>query len=233
MTEKFGKALLIALVCSALMMSGYSQSNAPQGGRDRNPQTTTPRTGAYPNQGAAHSAHAGAITKVMEMNVAEVELGKMAEGKAENARVKEFADLMVKDHTNALMKLKAVPGAPSDVKPNAKQQQTMDRLSKLSGAQFDTEYMRTMVSDHQEAVKFLEHLSGQAKQPGTTGGATAPSGTDLASVARELLPTVQHHLQLAQEIQKELQTTSTTRSNKQGSTRSKPSPDSQTPDSQK
>jgi len=155
MTEKFGKALLIALTCSALMMSGYSQSNAPQGGRDRNPQTTTPRTGAYPNQGAAHSAHAGAITKIMETNVAEVELGKMAEGKAANARVKEFADLMVKDHTNALMKLKAMPGAPSDVKPNAKQQQTMDRLSKLSGAQFDTEYMRTMVSDHQEAVKFL------------------------------------------------------------------------------
>src|SRR5262245_15842854 len=229
MTGKFGKALLVALVCSALMMSGYSQSNAPQGGRDRNPQTTTtPR-----NQSTANPAHASPVTKVMEMNVTEVELGKMASGKAENPRVKEFADLMVKDHTEALMKLRNVPGAPPDVKPNARQQQTMDRLSKLSGAQFDREYMRTMVSDHQQAVKFLEHLSGQAKQPGTTGGSTAPSDTDLASVARELLPTVQHHLQLAQEIQKELQPTSTTRSNKQGSTRSKPTPDSQTPDSQR
>jgi len=226
MTEKCGKALLVALVCSALMMVGYSQSNTPQGGRDRNPQTTTtPRTGADRNQTTANTAHPTPTTKVMEMNVAEVDLGKMAAGKAENARVKDFADLMVKDHTDALMKLRSVPGAPADVKPNAKQQQTMDRLSKLSGAQFDREYMRTMVSDHQEAVKALEHLSAH-------GGSTAPSGTDLASVARELLPTVQHHLQLAQEIQKELQTTPTTRANK-GSTRSKPTPDSQTPDSQK
>jgi hypothetical protein len=46
MTEKFGEALLVALVCSALMMSGSCQSNAPQGGKDRKPQTTTtPRTG--------------------------------------------------------------------------------------------------------------------------------------------------------------------------------------------
>jgi hypothetical protein len=59
MTEKFGKALLVALVCSALVMSGYSQSSAAQGGKDRNPQTTTtPRTVTDRNQSTANPAHA-------------------------------------------------------------------------------------------------------------------------------------------------------------------------------
>jgi putative membrane protein len=131
------------------------------------------------------------------MNVAEVELGKMASGKATNPQVKEFADMMVKDHTDALNKLRAIPGAPAtDVKPNAKQKQTADRLSRLSGAEFDQEYMKTMVTEHQEAAKFLEQQTRNR------------SNADLAKASQELLPTVRHHLQRAQEIQKELRSSS-------------------------
>jgi putative membrane protein len=112
--------------------------------------------------------------------------------------------MMIKDHTDALMKLRSGPGHSSaDVKPNAKHQATADRLAKLSGAEFDREYMNAMVMDHEEAVSFLEKQSGKE-----TGSSTSPSaaGTqDLGKTAQELLPTVRHHLEMAQQIQEELQ----------------------------
>jgi putative membrane protein len=210
MTDRtLSAALLVALVF-ALVLPGYSQSNTPQ--------TTT-------TQKSPHAAAtASPVAKAVEMNMAEVEAGKMASMKAENARVKEFAEMMVKEHTAALNQLRTLPGAPSDMKPNAKHQQTADRLSKLSGAAFDREYMRMMVSDHQEALKFFEQHGGQAHA--TTPPNTAGT-TDFASMAQELAPVVRQHLQSAQEIQKELQSGS--KPTKQTSTphpdRSKPTPD--------
>ena len=191
-------------------MPAYSQSSTTQGGKDRVPQTTTtPRTGADHTQSSAKSGSTSAVDRAIEVNVVEVDLGKLASGKAANSRVKDFAEMMVKDHTGALTKLRALGAGSSDVKPNAKQQQTADMLSKLSGADFDREYMKRMVSDHQEALRIFEQQSGH-EQP-----ANATAGTSLSSVAQELLPTVRQHLQLAQQIQEDLQSSSTTKPNKQ------------------
>jgi putative membrane protein len=175
--RRFLMIALVGIVVCTLSLSAHSQSNTNPGGKSQN---TTTKTGTD-----------GALTKAIEMNEAEVELGKIAVQKAENSRVKDFANMMVKDHTDGLMKLRGIQGAPSDVKPNAKHQQTAERLSKLSGAAFDREYMKTMVAGHQEAVRFFEQQS--------TGS------SDLAKLAKELLPTVRQHLQLAEQIQKEVQ----------------------------
>lgn len=118
MTEKFGKAMMVALFCSVLGLYGYGQSNAPQGGR-RN--TQTPSAGADRNQNTPNSVNAGPVAKLVESNTAEVELGKMAADKAENPRVKEFADMMVRDHTDALMKTQlSASGNPTGTKLNAR-----------------------------------------------------------------------------------------------------------------
>jgi putative membrane protein len=172
--------LLVPLLLCVFGLFAFGQSNTKQ--------STTSKAGTAP------------LEKALEMNVAEVEVGKLAQTKAENPKVKDFADMMVKDHNAAIDKLRTVPGAPSAAKPNAKQQQTADRLSKLSGPEFDREYMKAMVTDHQEAVKFFELLSKNTTA--TTGGSP-----QLAMVAQELLPTLKKHLQMAQEIQKELQST--------------------------
>jgi putative membrane protein len=219
MTEKFGKAMPVVLMCFALCMTGYSQSNSPQkGGNHSSQTTTTPSTKADRNQDTtAGSTNANAVAKAVENNLAAVELGKLAADKAENPRVKEFAETMVTEHTDALTKLSSVPGGNSTgVKLNAKHQQLKDRLSKLSGAQFDQAYMKAMITDQQEDIKFLEQQS--ARSTGKTAG-----GTDLQSIAQELLPPTRQHLQLAQEIEKELAATSKTKSNKKDQ-RSKPAP---------
>src|SRR5262249_3444052 len=126
------KTVLAAIFALAFLASGYGQSNpTPATSRDTSVDQT-------------------ALTKLIESNVAEVELGKIASSKATNPRVKEFAETMVKDHTEALDKLQALSGAPSNIKPNAKQKLIAERLSKLSGAEFDREYIKAMVTEHQE-----------------------------------------------------------------------------------
>jgi putative membrane protein len=196
--RKFPMAAMAALLLVVLISPAFSQTN-PQ----------------HSQSGATTMMNMNPAIKLAEANYAEIELGKLAQGKAENSRVKEFADMMVKDHTEGLDKVRAADSSiPTNMKMNAKHQMTYDRLSKLSGAEFDRQYMTAMTMDHQADVRFLEQLSGQGKsgKTGTSGmqrqkPADMSANADAANVAQELLPTVKHHLQMAQEIQKELQKT--------------------------
>jgi hypothetical protein len=162
------------------------------------------------------------VTQAIEMNVAEVELGKIATQKAQNSRVKEFAAMMVKDHSASLEKLRPLQGGISATSPNSKHQETAERLSKLSGAEFDREYMNVMVKAHQEALSFYEKLAAPvnagsappappaATQEKTGAAVPAPdsTGQELAKLAEGFLPTTRRHSQTAQKINMELQGTS-------------------------
>jgi putative membrane protein len=151
-----------------------------------------------PNASESPIAHA------IEINIAEINLGKEAETKAQNAHVKAFAQMMVKDHTEALAKLRAISGAPTEeIKPSAEHQKAADRLTKLAGSEFDREYIGEMVSGHKAALTFFEQQSKQ-----TTGIITSanPTANDkaFATLAAELVPVVRMHLMEAQQIQTEL-----------------------------
>jgi len=129
------------------------------------------------------------VTKAAEGGMAEVKLGDLAKDKASDAAVKSFGQQMVDDHTKANDELKSLASSkgitlPSDV--NAKQQAEYDRLSKLSGAEFDKAYMRLMVSDHRTDVAEFRRESEH--------GADA----DVKAFAAKTLPTLEHHLQMAE-----------------------------------
>jgi len=200
----FSRLMLVSVACAGLMVTGYGQSASQRGGdRDSSP-ASAPQT--LPEHNA--SAQGGPVTQAIEMNVAEVELGNIAAQRAHDSRVKEFADMIVKDHTQALAKLRPLQGGSAgDVKANTKHKQTADRLSKLSGDEFDREYMNAMVAGHRDAVTFLEHQAGQSGKNAGSGSAPSanPGGQDLSKVAAELLPTTRRHLQMAEQIQKGLQ----------------------------
>ena len=119
--------------------------------------------------------------------MAEVELGKLAAGKAENAEVKAFAQKMVEDHSKAGEDLKQLAAQkkvslPPDLMPA--HTQLMEKLSKLSGAEFDKEYVKAMVADHNKDVTAFESASK------TAGDA------DLKAFATKTLPTLKMHLEM-------------------------------------
>jgi putative membrane protein len=119
--------------------------------------------------------------------LAEVQMGKLALQKAQNADVKAFAQRMVTDHTQSNTELSNLATAKGLVLPAelaGKHQQGLEHLQSLSGAEFDKAYMQHMVSDHQEAVTLFQN--------GTTAG-----DPDIQAFANKTLPILQQHLQLA------------------------------------
>jgi putative membrane protein len=64
-----------------------------------------------------------------------------------------------------------------------------DRLSKISGEKFDHLFVREMVSDHKKDIGKYEK--------------EAKSKSPLANFAKDTLPTLQHHLQTAEALEKQ------------------------------
>ena len=121
----------------------------------------------------------------------EVALGNMAQEKANSSAVKEFALQMVTDHTQAGDELKALAQEKSIVLPGSmtdKQQRSVDKLSELSGDEFDKEYMKMMVKDHEKDVKTYEKASENV------------TDTELQDFAAKTLPTLKEHLQHAKDV---------------------------------
>ena len=193
-----------ALVLMMLTL-GYSQNppNPPSQNPANQPTKTTPAPSitspaTRPNPAGATSVDSSSfLSQAIEINQAEVEIGRLASSKATDKRVKSFADMMVKDHSGGLKKLQALPGGNSTVKLSSKHEMLKTRLSGLSGKEFDREYIDAMASGHREAVGLFEKQAGEA---------TTPSSADskVNTVARELLPTIKKHLTEAESIQKSL-----------------------------
>src|SRR4051794_5483653 len=96
------------------------------------------------------SADTGFALKAAQGGLAEVKMGQLAQEKASNPDVKAFGQQMVDDHTKANDELKTLAqgqsmNLPADV--DAKHQAKYDKLSKLSGADFDKAYVKDMVMD--------------------------------------------------------------------------------------
>jgi len=129
------------------------------------------------------------MEKAAQGGLAEVELGKLATDKASAAEVKQFGQRMVDDHSKANDKLKALATAKGVNLPTGLDRSTqreMDKLSKLSGAEFDREYMKHMVSDHKKDVSEFKSEAKRAKD------------ADVKDFAASTLPTLEEHLKLAQ-----------------------------------
>jgi putative membrane protein len=157
--------------------------------------TTADKTKTSPAQHkTADSKMAGDhhfVTDAAIGGMAEVELGRLATEKAENADVKQFGQRMVDDHGKANDELKQLAASKNITLPtelDAKHKATHDQLSKLSGAAFDRAYMRDMVQDHTKDVAAFTRES--------------KSGTDaqVKEWAGQKLPTLNEHLKMAKDI---------------------------------
>lgn len=128
------------------------------------------------------------VRKAAEGGMAEVKLGQLAADKGSNKAVKEFGERMVRDHSKANDELKEVAskkGVTLRDSMNAPNKALYDRLSKVSGAEFDKAYMSAMIKDHEEDVAEFRRESQSATDP------------DVRQFAAKTLPTLEEHLRLA------------------------------------
>lgn len=127
-------------------------------------------------------------TDAAEGGMLEVMLGKLAATNGASPKVKEFAQMMVDDHSKAGDELKALAQQKNITLPAAlgeKRQKAYNDLAEKKGAEFDKAYTSYMVDDHQEDIDEYKEESDKGKD------------AELRAYAAGKVPTLEHHLEMA------------------------------------
>jgi putative membrane protein len=149
---------------------------------------TGKKTKSASKQSTAKNMDSRFAMEAAQGGLAEVSMARVALERAANPDVKQFAQRMIDDHTKAngeLMQIAQSKNMTLPTGPNAKQRATQARMETLSGTQFEREYLRHEMKDHDKTVKLFERES--------TNGTDA----DLQALAARTLPTLHEHEQLA------------------------------------
>ncbi|HEX2973020.1 MAG TPA: DUF4142 domain-containing protein [Tepidisphaeraceae bacterium] len=131
------------------------------------------------------------VDKAASGGMFEVQLGTYATTKAQNPDVKKFGQHMVDDHSKANQQLTQIAQQKGITVPqtmDSKDRKNYDRLTKMSGAEFDRAYMSQMIKDHEKDIKEFKHQAQNGKDQ------------DLKTFASNTVPTLESHLRLAEEI---------------------------------
>lgn len=205
MRKQFTRFALLAAAAWIVNGAAFAQQSDPARGSQRGQTiqgTTEPRPATQsgsaqrPTTTAQLAGSEQAFVKEAATGgLMEVELGRLATEKASSPEVKQFGQRMVDDHGKANQELSTIAQqknvqVPTELTGKAKAD--YDRLSKLSGEQFDRAYMQMMVRDHRKDVSDFRKQSTGAKDP------------DLKSFASQTLPTLEEHLKLAEQTQSSL-----------------------------
>jgi putative membrane protein len=120
----------------------------------------------------------------------EVQAGQLALRNGSAPEVHTLAQHIVDDHTRAGEKLRAIAqqkgmtNLPDQL--DADHQKELDRLQKLSGAEFDRKYAAMMISDHKKDIKAFEHEAAHGSDP------------QVKQLAADTTPTLKGHLSMAE-----------------------------------
>jgi len=134
------------------------------------------------------------VKKATQSGDFEITSSELAQDKAQSAEVKDFAKMMIKDHTEAAQNLEKV-SSEAGIKPAEKGvgQKTehtsdMEKLQEAKPEEFDAQYIAIQRKAHEEAVKLFTDYSKNGDDP------------KLKQFAADTLPTLQMHLEHANKL---------------------------------
>jgi len=136
------------------------------------------------------------LVDAAEINLLEIEVGKLAQTKGTNAHVKEMGKMLETDHSKALSDLQALASKKSVSIPTVITDDGKEHYADLNGKQagkdFDKKFADMMVDGHQDAIKKMEDASTNAND------------AEVRSWAAGMIPALQTHLDHAKRLQDEL-----------------------------
>src|SRR5688572_3654813 len=177
--------LCICLTASGSIASG--QNPTGQNGRENTGQSptqpsNTPGQPSTPSQADRDRTNTASTTtsststsfvgKAIEISSAEIQLGQLASRKAQNDRVKSFAQMMVKDHTDGLTKLQRLQESPrtststtSNQPANSQNRETNTTADDKStrdttSPSATSSSMPPLSTEHRQLMSRLEGMSG-------------------------------------------------------------------------
>jgi len=146
--------------------------------------------------GAREEANAGnkdqkCAAKLADVNNFEIQAGQLAQEKAQSDEIKQFAKMMVDDHTKAQQQLQQIAqqkGWQFSQQLMPVHRAMLDELNKLDGQEFERAYLYGQVAGHTKVALGLRDGKTEFQDP------------NLRQYAATIFPKVQQHLQHAQRL---------------------------------
>ena len=180
--------LFLAVACAAFTMQAchnsasttMTDSTATTVKSDSTKVTDTSKMAS-----SVDTADTAFTNKAAAGGMTEIAASKLALQMSQNAKIKDFANMMITDHTMAGNKLAAIAKTKNimlPTGPNAMQQAALDKLSKKTGSDFNMAYVDQMYKDHKETIAMFESAQTTVKD------------TTLKNFITTTLPTLHKHL---------------------------------------
>ena len=187
----------------------------------RNSSNNSATVGTAGREGGLSNSDRDFIRDVAAMNAAEIDLGRLGSERASTPEVKQFAQMMVTDHTGAGDKVNAfvtqhAVDVPAQLDDNHRD--LRDKLASKQGLDFDKDFADKMVDEHQKMADKLEsridkdtitraHVDNKgAPDADVKATAVMPEKSDdpntqaVNQMAADLYPGVYAHLQAAKAL---------------------------------
>lgn len=186
---------ILALSAATLLLYGpCALAQRAGGGGGARPEVNSPNSSTDQNLPDVQKVDDSRFVKDAALNnLIEVSLGKLAIEKGTSDAVKQFGQKMIDDCTKAADVAKQLAEAGNVNVPAAldsKHQSRVDKLAKLSGAEFDKAYAKDQLKYHQQNLRKYQDEAEYG------------SVAQVKNFASKSLPTVQQHLALAKELNK-------------------------------
>lgn len=131
------------------------------------------------------------LQQAADDGVAEIALAQLALKQGTSQQVRQLAQQLLDDHTQANRELVTLTNLKQDAQsanvPSAASE-VQQRLQALHGDEFDRAYVDEIVQSHQRAVQMFARTARNSTDP------------DVKHFAQTKLPILQHHLALAREL---------------------------------
>ena len=140
----------------------------------------------------ANAADSMFMTHATADGMTEIQMGQMALEKSSDQKVKQLAQRIVDDHTDANTKLRVLARDKQVTLPVAPPKDAQDKaaaMTSLDGTKFDQAWATAMVSDHQKAVAMFADEIKRTQDP------------KIQAFANGTLPALKSHLEQAQQLQ--------------------------------
>jgi putative membrane protein len=192
--------LIVAGISACVQSGGFALAQAPG---SRPPMGQAPSTSPGSNDPTARPTQSDTQmqTKVDDKRfvknavmsaMMEIEIGKLATEKASSDPIKQFAQATVDDQTKLTEELRKIASIEKIDIPDSKFQSRVDKLSKLSGTEFDRAVVKELTKEHQHDVREFQSEAQDGADPA------------VKEFAARALPTLQQRMETAKNLSKDI-----------------------------
>lgn len=197
-------AALSAAFAFATTSAGQSKDTSPPGREADRPQPgkpgqdsdtpERPRRGddpALPALNPAPSDEADFVQKAATRGMGEVKLAELGVSKAHDEKVKECAQMLVKDHTASIQELKAIARdlkIPLKEAADPEAEKACEELNQKSGKEFDRAFLEHMATCHETGIALFE------------AGKKVARAEQIKAFAEKTLPVLKNHAEYIAKI---------------------------------